>query len=176
MLAENAPASDARGRTRIPVRHGDARGGPIWLMLLGLTLALALGAPSPGEVVLAGSRPSLALDLRSPIASRPQVAALAPAPGRMPAPCQGDVCQPRVAVPGFEPRLSTRGKRTELFLRTLDRLGLEPFATAARYLAATGLRLDVAPPTRAGPAHFEVFLRLRLDAWGAPVPLFPSAG
>jgi hypothetical protein len=92
-------------------------------------------------------------------------------------PCVADVCQPRVAVPGYEQRISMRGKRTELAVKLLDRARLEPFASAFWFLAATGLRLDYTPPQfdnaldagRGGWGHAQVLLRWRIDAWNEPV-------
>ncbi len=93
-----------------------------------------------------------------------------------PPPCAGEVCQPQVAVPGYQPRFSTRGVRTRLTLEALDALRLEPVATVAWWLAATGVRLDYTPAALdaaangggVGVAHFQVLLRWRIDAWGSP--------
>jgi hypothetical protein len=93
-----------------------------------------------------------------------------------PPPCLGDVCQPQVAVPGYEPQFSKRGLRTQLTLEALDALSLEPVATVAWWLAATGVRLDYTPAALdaaangggVGVAHFQVLLRWRIDAWGSP--------
>ncbi len=95
----------------------------------------------------------------------------------VPPPCAGDVCQPRVSVPGYEPHFSARGLRTRLTVSALTALRLEPVATVARWLEVTGVRLDYTPaaldaaanPGSAGVAHFQVLLRWRLDARGAPV-------
>ncbi|HEY7724569.1 MAG TPA: hypothetical protein VH880_04500, partial [Anaeromyxobacteraceae bacterium] len=105
-------------------------------------------------------------------ASDPRREAAAP-----PAPCAGDVCQPRVSVPGYEPRFSTSGLRTRLTVSALDALRIEPVATVARWLEATGVRLDYTPaaldaaqnPGTPGASHFKVLMRVRLDAWGTPV-------
>jgi hypothetical protein len=92
--------------------------------------------------------------------------------------CSGEVCQPVVAVPGYEPRYSIRGKRTELTLRVLEKARLEPFATAAFWLAASGLRLDYTPPQLSpgsyppgysGWGRASIWLRFRIDATGTPV-------
>lgn len=91
--------------------------------------------------------------------------------------CVADVCQPRVAVPGFEQHISTRGKRTELAVKLLDRARLEPFASVFWFLAASGLRLDYTPPQfenavdtgRGGWGHVQLLLRWRIDAWNEPV-------
>jgi hypothetical protein len=125
-------------------------------------LALVLGAaPAPsavGSLLVAGAAPG-------------EARAGAPA-------CAGDVCQPRVAVPGYEPRYTARGKRTELALAFLDRLHAEPLATVAWWVARTGVRLDFTPPqldpgqhpiTGAGWGRFQVLVRWKLDATNAPV-------
>jgi hypothetical protein len=92
--------------------------------------------------------------------------------------CSGDVCQPIVAVPGFEPSYSIRGKRTELTLKLLQRFPVEPFATVIWALATAGVRLDWTPPQLApdhyppgysGLGSFEIELRWKLDARGLPV-------
>jgi hypothetical protein len=93
--------------------------------------------------------------------------------------CVLDVCQPRVSVPGFEPKFSMSGRRTELALTYLDRIHLEPFATGAWWLVATGLRFDYTPGTngnalqnaQGGRGRFQVLLRWRLDP--ANHPIFP---
>lgn len=90
-------------------------------------------------------------------------------------PCLGDVCQPRVSIPGMAPRY-VRPSRTELAAVYLDRIGLEPFATVAWLFLATGLRLDYEPPVFEGPARaptgfgtFFVRMKLRVDADNLPV-------
>jgi hypothetical protein len=93
--------------------------------------------------------------------------------------CSGDVCQPRVSVPGFEPRVSMRGRRTDLALALLDRARVEPLATVVWVMAATGLRFDYTPAVfdegaglstgHGGWGHLQVLLRWRLDAESAPV-------
>lgn len=106
--------------------------------------------------------------MRAP--ATPASAASAPA-------CSGEVCQPRVAVPGFEPKLSTRGKRTELVVALLGRARVEPLASVMWALAATGLRVDFTPGSfdrglssgRGGWGHLQVLLRWRLDADNEPV-------
>ncbi len=102
--------------------------------------------------------------------------------GDAPPPCVLDVCQPRVAVPGYEPVLDTRGRRTELFLALLDRVHFEPVASLAWAFAATGVRLDFRPrgmqlggsdngnlDARPGWGSFRVWLSFRLDAANSPV-------
>jgi hypothetical protein len=102
----------------------------------------------------------------------------APLPDASPPPCIGDTCQPRVAVPGYEPRLSTRGKRTELAAHLLDRANLEPLASISHFLVVTGLRLDLTPAAldqsaltsgSGGKGHVQLMLRWRIDAFGKPV-------
>jgi hypothetical protein len=88
----------------------------------------------------------------------------------------GDECQPRVAVPGYEPKLSIRGKRTELAAHLLDRAHLEPLASVSHFLVATGLRFDFTPaaldrstPRAGGWGHVQLSLRWRVDASLKPV-------
>jgi hypothetical protein len=89
-------------------------------------------------------------------------------------PCLGDYCPPRVSVPGFEQRL-LRPSRTELAAVYVERLKLEPFASIARGLLVTGLRLDYTPPVRdATHAPTEwgtvfVRFRFRIDAQNRPL-------
>jgi hypothetical protein len=147
-----------------------------WVLL---TTALFVGTPSAEPIAglsLATLRgPDLALHLRAARAS----AAEAPlpfdgAPQRKtggPA-CSGDVCQPVVSVPGFEPRYG-RVHRSEAFVAILTRAHVEPIATLAWALVATGLRFDYTPvafdgPNSGGHGWGSVFLRLRvrIDAEG----------
>lgn len=139
-------------------------------------LALLAAAPPPGEAPVSAPAvwrplPQLALSSLPPEASTRDAGAPPPA-------CSGDVCQPRVAVPGFEPRISLRGKRTELVLALLDHAHVEPLATVVWMMAATGLRLDYTPATfdpggvsygHGGWGHLQVLLRWRIDALNAPV-------
>ena len=85
---------------------------------------------------------------------------------------------PRVAVPGYEPRFSTRGKRTELAAQLLDRANLEPLASISRFMVVTGIRLNLTPAALdqsaltgrgAGKGHVQLTLRWRIDALGKPV-------
>jgi hypothetical protein len=98
--------------------------------------------------------------------------------GDAPPPCALDICQPRVAVPGYEPRLDQQGRRTELFLALLDRVQFEPIASMAWAIAATGVRLDFRPRqldtsqdvvARPGWGSLRVWLTFRIDATNAPV-------
>ena len=90
--------------------------------------------------------------------------------------CVADVCQPRVAIPGREQKFSMSGRRTELALTYLDRLHLEPFATVAWWLVASGVRLDYSLDQSSDPTHgkaarprFQALLRWHLDALNRPV-------
>jgi hypothetical protein len=82
-----------------------------------------------------------------------------------------------VAVPGYEPRLSPRGKRTELAAHLLDRANLEPLASISNFLVTTGLRFDLRPAALdqstatngSGGNRFQLMLRWRIDALGKPV-------
>jgi hypothetical protein len=96
--------------------------------------------------------------------------------------CIGDTCQPRVSVPGFEPRIDTRGKRTELFVSALERMDAGILATVARSMAVAGVRLEYKPPQlqqavpgRPGAGRVELLVRWRLDAWHDPVWRTPLA-
>jgi len=80
-----------------------------------------------------------------------------PAPnGSRPA-CVIDQCAPVVEIPGMEQMLPVRGRKTALFLSMLDRLGIEPVTRTVRWLANTGVRLDVQPS-----GEVQVYLRLRI--------------
>ncbi len=104
----------------------------------------------------------------------PSLRAEAPDQADNPA-CRAEFCQPRVAIPGRETRLDTRGKRTELALAAVDRLGLGPVSDAARAANAWGLRADWLPPQmdawsagRGGFGKLTVGFRWRLDAFHGP--------
>jgi hypothetical protein len=93
----------------------------------------------------------------------------------MPA-CFGEICQPRVSVPGFEPSIS-RAKRGELVLRILARSPVAPIASIAETIASSNLWLEFTPgPLQTGPqrtgsgwGRVVVSLRWHLDAANAPV-------
>ena len=85
--------------------------------------------------------------------------------------CVLEVCQPVVNVPGFEPRWDVRGRRTELFLSLLDRMDLGVVSSTARWIAATGVTVDYRLPDREQAIQVNVFMRWRIDAFGAPVAL-----
>jgi len=145
-----------------------------------LALALALGAPGAGTVAELSRggfhRPDLALHLGAPYDDS-LLELDVPRARRegKPPPCLGDVCQPAVSVPGYEPRYG-RPHRSELFVALLTRAHIEPIATIAWALVATGLRFDYTPvvfdgPNSGGHGWGSVWLRLRLrlDAHGLPV-------
>jgi hypothetical protein len=112
-------------------------------------------------------------------------AALRAAPGSTPwspPPCIGDTCQPRVSIPGYEPRIDLRGKRTEFFVSTLERLDVGAVTSVARSIALSGVRLDYQPPQaqdpapgRGGAGRFALMVRWRLDSWLAPVWAAPRS-
>jgi hypothetical protein len=150
-------------------------------------LAPPVGSDPTAALVLSGllrPRASLrsvhALSLLAPPPFA-RVATVAPARNRedggTPPACVDDVCQPRVSVPGYDPVVSTKGKRTELFLSFLDRIRFEPIASIAWALASTGVRVDYAPPRLEGDlvqgqrgwGRFQVFLKFRIDAANGPV-------
>ncbi len=97
------------------------------------------------------------------------------APAESPPPCLGDVCQPRVSVPGYAPAYTMRGARTRLTLEALDRLRIEPVSTVAWWLVTTGVRFDYTPAAvdsalsgGTGVARGQIALAWRIDAWGSP--------
>jgi len=148
---------------------------------LAAALALALGAPSAAQVAElsrgAFHRPDLALHLGVPYPDGSLLELDVPRARRegRPPPCLGDVCQPVVSVPGYEPRYG-RPHRSELFVALLTRAHIEPIATIAWALVATGVRFDYTPvvfdgPNSGGHGWGSVWLRLRLrlDAHGLPV-------
>jgi hypothetical protein len=144
-----------------------------------LLAAAALAAAAPAEPPHGPSlvapdrpaRPALALAVRDGRGGDAGAVGAAPA-------CSGDTCQPIVAVPGFEPTYTIRGKRTELAMRLAARFPVEPFTSIFWWLAASGLRLEWTPPQLApgsyppgygGFGFVGVELRWRIDALGAPV-------
>ncbi|WP_242394611.1 hypothetical protein [Anaeromyxobacter oryzisoli] len=137
---------------------------------------VAARAPAE-EAALPPADPRLAVHVPRFLGSPRVDAAYTRSGGVAPPPaCVADLCQPRVAVPGYDPRVTIVGRRTELAVKLLDRAHLEPFASFFWFLAATGLRLDYSPPSfdgpnagRAGWGHAQVLLRWRIDASSAPV-------
>jgi hypothetical protein len=154
------------------------------LAAAGLAAVTAAGPPSApagaGREALLRA-PDLDIHLRSGVPAVAVAVAGAARPGldgTAAPPCLGDVCQPRVSVPGFEPRFS-RPSRTELALAYLDRVRLEPFATIAWALVWSGLRLDYSPPVFEGPSQAPagwgaVFLRVKFRVDADNVPVVPA--
>lgn len=142
-----------------------------------LVAVLAGSAPTEGAELLAIGR--LAVASSAALEAVPRLAPAAKGDGDAGQPaCVADVCQPRVSVPGYEPRLSIRGKRTELAAHLLDRANLQPLASLTHLLVVTGLRFDYTPAaldrsalaTRAGGwGSVGVTLRWRVDASLMPV-------
>jgi hypothetical protein len=125
--------------------------GP-WSLAAGLAL-VAHAAPPPAlrpDATASFDTPSLTLRAPGADLSREQG----------PPSCSGEVCQPRVAVPGQDPRFSTRGRRTDLALSMLQRTRIDPVVAMARLLAVTGLRLDYSP------AHLDPGRGLARNGWG----------
>ncbi|HZY03205.1 MAG TPA: hypothetical protein VFF02_06860 [Anaeromyxobacteraceae bacterium] len=142
------------------------------LLVLVLDAASVHAAPAPDLRVAAWQAISV-------LAAPSALARPAPAPadaGARPTPaCLGEVCQPQVSVPGYDPQYSLRGLRTQATVQALDSLRLEPVATVVWWLAATGVRLDYTPAALdaaanggTGVSHVEVLLRWRMDAFGGP--------
>ena len=109
--------------------------------------------------------------LASPVAG---LRAEAPSEAANPA-CRAEFCQPRVSIPGNEPRFDSRGKRTEMALAAVDRLRLGAISTAARAANSAGVRIDYLPAQldsqsagRGGFGKLSVGFRWRLDAWHGP--------
>jgi hypothetical protein len=145
--------------------------------LVAATAGASPGAPPPGR--RGPVRADLAVRAR-PIAADAALGAAdgprAGAPGAPP--CLGEVCQPRVSVPGFDPTYE-RPSRTELALSYLDRVRLEPFATIAWALLVTGLRVDWNPPILDGASQApsgwgSVFVRVRLRVDADNMPVVPK--
>lgn len=153
------------------------------LALTALALAAPTARPIAGPVAglaLGAHRaPDLALHLVDPGGGGDSALALEGTrrDGGAGAPvCSGDVCQPVVWVPGYEPSYDSRARRDELFLAFVTRAHLEPIATIAWALAATGLHFEYNPVNLDAPSSGGrgwgsalVRLRFRLDATNAPV-------
>jgi hypothetical protein len=148
--------------------------------LVGIVAALAAGADAAGGADLLARASAGRLRVRLDLAREGHALAWTGELGgrseRAAAPCLPELCPPRVEVPGFTPRLA-RPSRTELFATLLDHAGIEPFATVAWLLVATGVRVDWSPPIADGPSSaaarggwgtVSVRLRLRIDATNRP--------
>lgn len=141
----------------------------------GLVAVFTTGAlPPPGV-------PARAPDLAIHAAPSSREAALdvgARPEGDAPPPaCLGELCQPRVSVPGHELKFA-RPSRTELAAVYLERANLEPFATVAWLLLASGLRFDYTPPEFGGPSQAptrwgSVFVRVKFRVDADNVPVIP---
>jgi hypothetical protein len=140
------------------------------MLLAALAMQLVIGGGvghAPGELPgWAHPEPLLA-----PVAG---LRAEAPADSSNPA-CRAEFCQPRVAIPGNEPRFDSRGKRTEMALAAVDGLRLGVVSSAARAANAAGVRVDYLPSQldtlsagRGGFGKLSVGVRWRLDAWSGP--------
>ncbi len=89
-------------------------------------------------------------------------------------PCVGEVCQPRVAIPGHEPVFELRGGNG-FFLLAAERFQLGPIVPVARALTASGLRVEYRAPRTGLPGSpsggrgaLTVGFRWRLGAWNEP--------
>jgi hypothetical protein len=148
----------------------------VLLPLAAAGLVAASAATSPGPPRSTAPRADLAVHLapggRAPSLGAGVDSGGAGAPGAPP--CLGDLCQPRVSVPGLELAYQ-RPSRTDLALSYLDRVRLEPLATIAWALLVTGLRVDYCPPSfdgapqAAGWGTVFVRLKFRVDADNKPV-------
>lgn len=126
-------------------RAAPARVAPAGAPLVASASALRIGPPMAGPVApLQGER----------------VGASGPA-------CLGDVCQPVVSVPGFEPRW--RKGRNELALGLLERADIQPISGLAALIVRSGIQVEfspavVDPGTRHGWGRLVLGYRWRLGA------------
>jgi hypothetical protein len=91
--------------------------------------------------------------------------------------CVGEVCAPRVTIPGREPP-PLRPSRIDLAATYLARTDLTFLSKVARGLLTTGLRLEYTPPAFTGPssaptAWGPVFVRVRFRVDAMNVPVVP---
>ncbi len=139
------------------------------LLVLALDAGSAhLGPPELREAAMLAAQ-------RQVIPASPVARARSSPDGEAPPPCLGDVCQPQVSVPGYDPQYSMVGARTRLTVQALDAVHFEPVATVVWWFAATGVRLDYTPAALdaavnggVGVSHLQVLLRWRIDAFGGP--------
>lgn len=143
-----------------------------------LAAALTVGPTPPAFPAFALAAPQPELTSRAQQGS-PSFFGEVPADRRdgVPPPCLGDVCQPRVSVPGHEPRYE-RPHRTEAVVLALERARLEPFATIGWALVTTGIRLEFSPAALGGQSPGgrgwgAVFLRFRVRTDADLTPVFP---
>jgi hypothetical protein len=88
-------------------------------------------------------------------------------------PCLADVCQPRVAVPGYEPHYDTRNRGNGLIVFASQQKQLGAVASFAGLADTMGLRAQylTGGALGSGPggkSMVTVGLRWRLDAWQTP--------
>jgi hypothetical protein len=152
-----------------------------WPLVLALLFASRADSPARAASDLTLTPGSLAVTSPALVVGVPTLPRTAGEPSS-PA-CSGDVCQPRIALPGREPQFSQEGRRTDLALSMLERTQLEPVASVARVLERTGLRLNFTPrqldahaQDRTGWGHVLLGVRWRIDAHGVPAWLEPSPG
>lgn len=165
---------------------------PVLAPAVAFAATLALGTPEVAPLARLAMRasprspPDLALHLVDPSPEGEGALRVEDAPGRPPSPgggpiCSGDVCAPAVAVPGFEPSYG-RAHRSEAVVALLTRANVEPLATMAWALVATGIRFDYAPPSFDGTnvnargwGSVMLRLRFRIDALNRPtIPARPK--
>ena len=144
----------------------------ILAMLAGAPALLGPGRRSTGERPPPHRTPDLSvLDVRDlsrmQVAWRSGAALRAPGGDRSGAPaCAGEVCQPRVSIPGQQ--AAFRGSRSEAALAFFARCPFEPISRAARFVVDRNLRVDYYPasgpiPDR-GWGRLVLSLRWRLGA------------
>lgn len=141
--------------------------------LVGATSVRADGAPAGARI--ARRPPDLSLFVRRGPAAPTGAVPWLTTPGgaergpRRPPVCAGDVCQPRVAVPGLEPSFRS-GSRTDAVLAMLAGSPFHAVSRVARTIS--NVRLDYSPANNAagdrGWGKVVVSLRWRIDASGAP--------
>ncbi len=137
-----------------------------------LVLTLGAGAAHPRPTWLEESQ--IQAVARAALPSDPLARPAAAGELGPPPPCAGDFCQPQVALPGYTPRFTARTARAQLAARTLDRIGLEPAASVAWWLASSGLRFEYTAPAAdaaanggtQGLGYYQLVLAHRIDAFG----------
>jgi hypothetical protein len=144
------------------------------------TLCAALGAGAGEPSLAAPSAVSLAGGSEAPLLAERKLADVVggqrPAPAKeMSSSCVGEICAPRVTIPGREPPL-IRPSRVDLAATYLARMDMNFLSKVARGLLTTGLRVEYTPPAFTGAssaptAWGTVFVRVRfrVDATNVPV-------